>query len=300
MIRILSDSACDLPMNYPQDHNVEIIPLYITFDEETYAKDREEVDRTEFYHQMVDLNAYPKSSLPSVDDYYCRFEEIAKAGDSAICVTITNTLSGSYGSAHTAHQMIMEEYPNAKIAVYDSLQNTASQALVVEELVRMRDNGLSFEEMNEKIPALIASGMIIFTVGSLEYLRKGGRIGKLATTAAGKLNLRPLLILENGKLGIGGISRTRKRSIDDVIAYTKKFFADPAHNLDDYIVTVGHGYDEQEGEAFRDMVEQELGITLLERTDQSDFIVAIGAITAVHTGPHALGLAIIKKYETVY
>lgn len=297
MIRILSDSACDLPLEYPQAHNVEIIPLYITFDGENYSKDREDVDRTEFYHQMVDLNAYPKSSLPSVDDYYRRFEEIAQSGDSAICVTITNTLSGSYGSAHTAHQMIMEEYPDAKIAVYDSLQNTASQALVVEELVRMRDDGLSFEEMNEKIPALLESGVIIFTVGSLEYLRKGGRIGKLATTAAGKLNLRPLLILENGKLGIGGISRTRKRSIDDVISYTKKFFNDPTRNINDYVITVGHGYDAQEGEAFRDLVESELQVELLERKENSDFIVAIGAITAVHTGPFPLGLAIIKKYE---
>lgn len=300
MIRILSDSACDLPLAYPQAHNVEIIPLYITYDDgTTYLKDREEVDRTDFYHRMVELKAYPKSSLPSVDDYYQRFEDIVKSNDSAICITITNTLSGSYGSARTAYNMIMEEYPDAKIAVYDSLQNTASQALVIYEMVRMRDDGLSFEEMNAKMPALLESGQIIFTVGSLEYLRKGGRIGKLATTAAGKLNLRPLLILEKGKLGIGGISRTRKRSIDDVINYTSKFFSDPSHSFEDYQFTVGHGYDAKEGEEFRDLVESTFPIKLLERTPGTDMLVEIGPISAVHTGPYALGLALIKKYELV-
>ncbi len=299
MIRLMSDSGCDLPIAYPATHNVEIIPLYITFDGEKYYKDREEVDRAEFYHQMVDNKAYPMSSLPSVDDYYQRFESAVKNGDSVICITLTNTLSGSYGSAHTAYDMIMEEYSDAQIAVYDSLQNTASQALVVEEMVRMRDAGLSFEEMNAKMPELLKTGMIVFTVGSLEYLRKGGRIGKLATTAAGKLNLRPLLILENGKLGIGGISRTRKRSIDDVFSYIEKFFSSPEHNFEDYVFTCGHGYDAEEGEEFRNEIEKRFPIKLLERQPESDLLVEIGAITAVHTGPFPLGISFIKKYELV-
>lgn len=297
MIRLLSDSACDLSASYAAEHQVELIPLYVTFDGETYYKDKAEVDRAEFYHQMVDLNAFPKSSLPSVEDYYNKFEEIVKAGDSAICITITNTLSGSFGSAHTAYDMIMEEYPDAQIAVYDSLQDTVSQALVLEEMIRMRDNGLTFEQMNAKMPALVDSGVIIFTVGSLEYLRKGGRIGKLATTAAGKLNLRPLLILEHGKLGIGGISRTRKRSLDDVLNYTEKFFSSADHNFEDYLFTVGHGYDAEEGKSFRDMVCDRLPLELMERKEGSDFSIDIGAITAVHTGPHALGIGFVKKYE---
>lgn len=299
MIRLMSDSACDVPVEYAKVHQVEIIPLYITFDGQNYQKDREELSRDDFYYRMVEEKAFPMSSLPSVDDYYQIFKEAMDAGDSVICVTITNTLSGSFGSAHTAYNMIREEYPEGKIAVFDSLQNTASQALVVEEMVRMRDDGLTFEEMTAKMPALLKSGMIVFTVGSLEYLRKGGRIGKLATTAAGKLNLRPLLILENGKLGIGGISRTRKKSIEDVYNYIEKYFSDPEHNKLNYRFTVGHGYDANEGEEFRNTVEERFGISLLERKPDSDFIVEIGAVSAVHTGPYALGIAYIRKYETL-
>lgn len=297
MIRLLSDSACDLSLDYAAAHKVELIPLYVTFDGETYYKDKLEVDRDEFYHQMVDLGAFPMSSLPSVEDYYNKFEEVVKAGDSAICITITNTLSGSFGSAHTAYEMIMEEYPDAQIAVYDSLQDTVSQALVLEEMIRMRDDGLSFEQMNEKMPALVDSGVIVFTVGSLEYLRKGGRIGKLATTAAGKLNLRPLLILEHGKLGIGGISRTRKRSIDDVINYTEKYFSSPEHDVKDYLFHVGHGHNREEGNEFRSMICERLGIQLEEQKENAELTGEIGAITAVHTGPHALGIGFVKKYD---
>ncbi|MBE5906591.1 MAG: DegV family protein [Lachnospiraceae bacterium] len=299
MIRLMSDSACDVPITYAKEHQVEVIPLYITFDGEHYQKDREELKRSDFYYKMVEEKAYPMSSLPSVDDYYQRFKAALDEGDSVICITITNTLSGSYGSAHTAYNMIKEENPKAPIAVYDSLQNTASQALVVEEMVRMRDDGLTFEEMNAKMPALLDSGVIVFTVGSLEYLRKGGRIGKLATTAAGKLNLRPLLILEHGKLGIGGISRTRKKSIEDVYNHVEKVFASSQCNFDDYVFTVGHGYDAEEGEDFRNTFMERFPVTLLERKPDSDFIVEIGPVSAVHTGPHALGVAYIKKYELV-
>jgi len=294
MIRLISDSACDVPADYLKEHNVEIIPLYLTLDGENYEKDKLEADRNAYYDAMVNHGAFPKSSLPSVDDFYQKFEEAVKAGDSVICITMTNTLSGTFGSAHTAHEMIMEEYPDAKVAVYDSLQNTVSQGLVVEEMVRMRDDGLTFEEMTAKMPAVCDAGRIVFTVGSLEYLRKGGRIGKLAVTAAGKLNIRPLLILEHGKLGIGGISRTRKRSIQDIFSYMEKYLSN--HDVNDYIFSVGHGYDKEEADEFRKAVEEKFGMTLFEH-QEGGFEVEIGAVSAVHTGPFALGLGFIKKYE---
>lgn len=296
MIRLFSDSACDLQESYCKAHNVELIPLYVTFDGETYKKDKVEVDRDAFYHEMVDNNAYPKTSLPSIEDFYSRFEECAKAGDSCICITITSTLSGTYNAARNAMNMLLEDYPEAKIAVYDSGQNTASQALLVHEMVRMRDDGLSFEEMIEKMPKLIASGHIFFTIHTLEYLRKGGRIGKLLSNTAGKFNLRPLLLLEDGKLGIGGISRSRKNSIEAVLSHAAKYFSDK--NTDDFVFTVGHGYDREEGMQFRNMVRERLNISLLEDDPENNFLIEIGAVTACHTGAQPLGMAFIQKYET--
>ena len=156
---------------------------------------------------------------------------------------------------------------------------------------------MEFKEMNAKMPALLNTGRIFFTVHTLEYLRKGGRIGKLLTTAASKLSIRPLLLLEEGKLSIGGISRTRKASIESVLSHTEKFLADK--NVNDFSFTVGHGYDREEGLQFRSMVRQRLGITLLEDDPANDFLIEIGAVTACHTGPQALGIGLIQKFETI-
>lgn len=292
MIHIITDSAADLPVGYDAAHQVEVVPLYLSIDGQTYHKDKIEISRDEFYHEMVVNHAFPKSSLPSVDDFYQVFEAAVKAGDEVICITITSTLSGTFGSANTAKLMILEEYPDAKIEVYDSGQNTASQLALVAEMVRMRDDGLSYEEMVNKMPTLMDSAGIIFTVGTLEYLKKGGRIGKLATTAAGKLNLRPLLLLEHGKLGIGGITRTRKRSIDDVLKHVEKFFADK--NVSEYELSVGHGYDEEEANVFLGQIESLLNVKIRE-----EMICDIGAVTAVHTGPESLGLGYCRRYEFV-
>ena len=297
MIRLISDSACDLQASYCKKNNVEIIPLYVTFDGEQYSRDKVDVDRDAFYHEMVDNKAYPKTSLPSIEDFYSKFEECVTAGDSCICITITSTLSGTFNSARNAMEMILDKYPDAKVAVYDSGQNTASQALLMHEMVRMRDAGLSYEEMNEKMPALLNSGRIFFTVHTLEYLRKGGRIGKLLTSAASKLNIRPLLLLEEGKLGIGGVSRSRKASIESVLSHTEKFFAD--RDKGNFIFTVGHGYDREEGMQFRSTVKERLGISLMEDVLENDFLIEIGAVTACHTGPQAIGIGFIQKYETL-
>ena len=297
MIRIITDSASDLTYDYAKAHDVTLVPLYISYDQETYFKDDENLDYSEYYHKLAKEGVFPYSSLPSIDDFYSIFEEYIKAGDEVICLCMTITLSGTYNSAVNAMNIILDEYPDAHIKVYDSMQNTISQGLVVMEAVRMRDDGLSFDEMNAKLPALLDSGKIFFTVGSLDYLRKGGRIGKLATTAAGKLNLRPLLILEHGKLGIGGITRTRKKSIDDVINYSVKYFNENGP-VRDYVISCGYCFDEEEAVAFRAKIEDALNIKLNETVDPS-LAMQIGPVTATHTGPYALGIGICKKYELV-
>ncbi|MEG1140373.1 MAG: DegV family protein [Lachnospiraceae bacterium] len=297
MVRIISDSASDITKEFAAAHNIEIITLYITFDGTNFFRDKDEVDTKEFYYKMVEEHAYPKSSLPSVDDYYQIFKNGVEAGDEIICMCITNSLSGSYNSAMTAYQMIIEDYPDAKLSVYNSWQNTISQALLVYQVVRMRDDGLTYEQMISKMDALRASGRIFFTVQTLEYLKKGGRIGKLLVHGANLLNIKPLLILSNGDLGLGGISRSRKKAKDAVLAACKNFIVDGHLNTDDFEFAVGYGNDREEGEAFLKEFEEFMGITCIE--SRMDFPSQIGAITACHTGPHALGVGFVAKYETL-
>lgn len=293
MYKIVSDSACDLSKEYLEKHDVTIVPLSVSFDGETYYRDGVDITRDECYQRMVDdPKLFPKTSLPSVESYAEVFRNYVEQGFPVVCFTITTLFSGSYNSAMNAKSLVEEDYPDANICVIDSKQNTVTQALLIDQFVRMLEDGLSFEQAMSKLDALMASARIFFTVGSLDYLKMGGRIGKVATAATGKLGVKPVIIMKDGDIGLGGIGRNRNKLKNSVLQVAKKYLDE--NNKDNFIVSVGYGYDKEEGFQFMKEVESTLDVKLDSETN-----VAIGIVSAVHTGPYPIGLGVIRKYETL-
>lgn len=293
MYKIVSDSACDLSKEYLEKHDVTIVPLSVSFDGETYYRDGVDITRGECYQRMVDdPKLFPKTSLPSVESYADVFRSFVEQGFPVVCFTITTLFSGSYNSAINAKSLVLEDYPDANICVIDSKQNTVTQALLIDQFVRMLEDGLSFEQAMSKLDALMASARIFFTVGSLDYLKMGGRIGKVATAATGKLGVKPVIIMKDGDIGLGGIGRNRNKLKNSVLQVAKKYLDE--NNKDNFIVSVGYGYDKEEGFEFMKEVESTLDVKLDSETN-----VAIGIVSAVHTGPYPIGLGVIRKYETL-
>lgn len=293
MYKIVSDSACDLSKEYLEKHDVTIVPLSVSFDGETYYRDGVDITRDECYQRMVDdPKLFPKTSLPSVESYADVFRSFVEQGFPVVCFTITTLFSGSYNSAINAKSLVLEDYPDANICVIDSKQNTVTQALLIDQFVRMLEDGLSFEQAMSKLDALMVSARIFFTVGSLDYLKMGGRIGKVATAATGKLGVKPVIIMKDGDIGLGGIGRNRNKLKNSVLQVAKKYLDE--NNKDNFIVSVGYGYDKEEGFEFMKEVESTLDVKLDSETN-----VAIGIVSAVHTGPYPIGLGVIRKYETL-
>ena len=134
--QIITDGSCDLGQEIPQQNGIKVVPFYVTFDGRNYKKEIEEIGVREFYQQMVDNpDKFPKSSLPSVQDYVEAFTPYAKEGKDIICLCITVKFSGSYNSARTAAATLKEEYPEVKIEVVDTTINTVLQGLLVLETV---------------------------------------------------------------------------------------------------------------------------------------------------------------------
>ena len=293
MYKIVSDSACDLSKEYLEKHDVTIVPLSVSFDGETYYRDGVDITRDECYQRMVDdPKLFPKTSLPSVESYAEVFRNYVEQGFPVVCFTITTLFSGSYNSAMNAKSLVEEDYPDANICVIDSKQNTVTQALLIDQFVKMLEDGLSFEQAMSKLDALMASARIFFTVGSLDYLKMGGRIGKVATAATGKLGVKPVIIMKDGDIGLGGIGRNRNKLKNSVLQVAKKYLDE--NNKDNFIVSVGYGYDKEEGFEFMKEVESTLDVKLDSETN-----VAIGIVSAVYTGPYPIGLGVIRKYETL-
>ena len=293
MYKIVSDSACDLSKEYLEKHDVTIVPLSVSFDGEIYYRDGVDITRDQCYQKMVDdPKLFPKTSLPSVESYADVFRSFVEQGFPVVCFTITTLFSGSYNSAINAKSLVLEDYPDANICVIDSKQNTVTHALLIDQFVRMLEDGLSFEQAMSKLDALMASARIFFTVGSLDYLKMGGRIGKVATAATGKLGVKPVIIMKDGDIGLGGIGRNRNKLKNSVLQVAKKYLDE--NNKDNFIVSVGYGYDKEEGFEFMKEVESTLDVKLDSETN-----VAIGIVSAVHTGPYPIGLGVIRKYETL-
>ncbi len=292
MYKIISDSACDLSQNYTQEHDITIVPLSVSFDGENYYRDGIDITRNECYEKMVtNPSVYPKTSLPSVDSYYTTFKQFTDQGLPVVCFTITLIFSGSYNSAMNAKGLIEEENPNARIIVIDSKQNTVTQALIIDQMVRMRDAGISLDESLIKLEKLMDSARIFFTVGSLDYLQMGGRIGKVAS-AASKIDVKPVIIMKDGDISLGGIGRNRNKLKSKVLSAAQKYLNE--NGKENFIVSVGYGYDKSEGVHFMNEVEETLDIQLNSETN-----VAIGIVSAVHTGPYPIGLGVIRKFETL-
>ena len=163
--KIISDGCCDLSKDIIEKYQLHIIPFYISFDDETYYKEIEEIGIREVYERMVAYpNVYPKTSLPSVQNYIDAFTPYVKENVPVICICFSPALSGSYNSACNAKEIVCEEYPEAKIAVINSQAATVSQGLMVIEAGRMRADGLPYEKCIEVLEKMKKTNRIFFTV----------------------------------------------------------------------------------------------------------------------------------------
>lgn len=293
--QIISDSSCDLEPALAKERGIHVVPFYVSFDGEHYYKEIEQMPIRKFYENMVaNPGVFPKSSLPSIEDYIEAFTPYVKEGTPVICICITTKFSGSYNSATNAKEILLEDYPDAKIAVIDAQFNTVLQGIYVLEAARMRDAGLSFEETVEILEQLKLTGRIFFTTADISYLKSGGRLGKLVSIANNALKIKPLIVLKEGEIFPFGVARSRSKSLDKVISQARKHFESIGESPDDYQIVVGYGYDYEEAVSFRDKLLADL--KTYSNIRQID-IFQIGATIGVHTGPHPLGLGLIKKYD---
>lgn len=296
--QIISDSSCDLPTDIIIEKNILVVPFYVSFDGEQYMKEIEEISIRDFYEQMVtNPKVFPKTSLPSAQDYVDVFEPLVKSGTPIICICISTKFSGSMQSALSAKDILTETYPEAKITVIDATVNTVLQGQYVLEAVRMQEAGWEYDAVVKRLEEIKSTGRIFFTVGDLEYLKHGGRIGKLAGVAATALGIKPMITLKEGEIFSSGLARSRKKSLEKIIDMFFEYLKETGKSINSYSLSLGYGYDKAEAETFRThfiSVVNEKTEGAIPLTEESLPLRQIGAAISVHTGPYALGLGVIE------
>lgn len=296
MYQIITDGSCDLDSKLVNQYQLSVVPFYITTDDKVHQKEKVDISVEDFYQFMVDhKDIFPKTSMPSVEDYVEAFLPVLKRQEDIICICITTKFSGSYNSANVAKQMLEEDYPDQKITIIDATVNTVLQGLLVLEACHMKQDGYTYEQVIDRIEDIKVTGRIFFTVGNFEYLIHGGRIGKVAGVAAKTLGIKPLIVLRDGEIFASGVTRGREKSkrkvIENVIQHFQNEHIDPST----YAFCVGYGYDKEEGEAFCQLLDKSLKENFAG-FHEPILIQHIGSTIGVHTGPYPLGVGLIKKY----
>lgn len=290
--QVISDSSCDLPMQVLKENNIECIPFYVSFDDADYRKENVDIKVRDFYSEMLEKKGvFPKSSCPSTQDFYDVFEKYAKQDIPMICICITVKFSGSFQAAINAKNMILEEYPNAVIEVINSEFASVLQGLYVLEACGLRDRGYKIEEAVSSLNEIRATGRIFFTIGDTEYLKHGGRIGKLAGVATSLLSIKPMITFKEGEIFPSGISRSRKKCMSKIIDLLVDYAKEVGEDFNNYEVCIGYGNSYEEAEELRAMALEKLAVYGVSDMQ----LYQIGSTIAVHTGPYPLGFGVVKK-----
>lgn len=199
--RIIVDSTADLVPEYKE--RVHIVPLSVYFGEEEFI-DGVTIDHKTFYEKLIESDVLPTTSQATPFAFYEEFEKAKEANESAVVITLSSKLSGTYQSATVA----AEEYEN--IYVVDSGSAAMGSGILIELALKLVDEGLDAKAIAERLEEEKKKIVIVALVDTLEYLQKGGRVSKTVAIAGTVLNIKPVISLTNGDINILGKARGSK------------------------------------------------------------------------------------------
>lgn len=291
MFEIISDGGCDFSKEEKEKYNVHVVPFYVTFDETNVLKEGVDITQEDYFKRLVsEKKLFPRTSQPNPQDYIDVFSPYLEKGKDIIVVSISSKVSGSYNSIKLAVDILKEEYPDRTIAAVDSLSGSIGQGLILKEMVKMREANFSLDKTVHVAEKIIRSTRVYFTLDSLEYLRKGGRIGPTTAMVGGVLGLRPILQLEEGQVTQLDSVRGKKNALRLIEEAMVHALSDDKDSIN---LSIGHILSEQEAVTLKSNIEGSLGIKI------SSPVTKIGAAIGTHTGPGALAVSYCKSYEAV-
>ena len=219
MIKLIADSCCDTTEQMREDLELTLAPLTIMLADGTTFEDTLELDIPEMLTQMKKSDSV-KTNCPSIEEY----AKYMYRHDECLVVTIASFLSGSYNSASAARDMVLDEFPNKKIHVFDSLNACAGETRLVLYIRQLIDEGLSFEEIVEKTDSFIDRLCTMFVLEDLGNMIKNGRLSKLSGRIASVLNIYPILYKRKvGEIKMIAKVRGLKNALDRMVGYIKEW-----------------------------------------------------------------------------
>jgi DegV family protein with EDD domain len=271
---IVLDSTADLPDAAERFPNWRVVPLYVRFGDENF-RDGVDISADEFYDRLRGSSEFPRTSQPTPGDFLACYSELA-AYERVFSLHVSARVSGTFASAETA----AEELGDGRVRAIDTETASASIAMLALAIQRRLELGTTDEEIDELVTRYRRERGLLFTVDTLEFLARGGRIGKAAAFAGGLLHVKPILSIEDGE--VVPVKRVRGE---------RKAFAELATALEDgtsdepeWRLAVAHAAAPERGAELEALVRQ------LRPQAQLELVVTLGAVIGAHAGPGTLAL----------
>lgn len=281
-MKLFTDSGCDLPKEFFEQEDVQLFSLRVDLNNNNY-NDIIDIDSKAVYDAMRQ-GAVAKTSQVSPEAFLTHFEELAKNNEEGLYIAFSSNLSGTYNTAVMIAAQVREQYPQFKLKIIDTKCASLGQGLLVKEAVRLRNEGLSLEDLTTRISTMAEHMTHLFTVENLEYLANGGRISKSSAFIGGLLSIKPILHVEDGKLIPLEKIRGRKKAINRII----EIMAERGGDFSNKTVGISHGDDQEFVEEVQSLIEQKL-------QPKSFVITQIGSAIGAHAGPGTIAIFFTDK-----
>ena len=274
-IKIVTDSSCDLGINFIEENNIELIPLLLNLDGEIIKDDLgKSLGYREFYEKLR-AGSMPSTSQINIYTFEEKFKELLDKGYEILYIGLSSALSGTFNSANMARNNILEENPNAKIAVVDSISVSMGLGMLIKKAYEMINEGKMLEEIVQWIEENKSKVIHAILVDDLKHLKRGGRLSASSAAVGSILNIKPLLKLNNsGAVEAAEKVKGKKKALKRLASIVKE----KAINIENEILYIMHGDALEEAQYLKEIILQELNFKDVK-------VEYIGTVIGTHGGP---------------
>ena len=271
---VVVDSTADFPEATARYPNFRIVPLYVRFGDESF-RDYVDITPEQFYERLPNATELPTTSQPTPGDFLAVYEELAPTYERILSVQISSTLSGTFASAETAAGLLGGD----AVRVIDSRTVSAALALMAIGIQHRLERGTTDEEIDAFVARYQAEHRLLFTVNTLEYLARGGRIGRAAAFAGNLLNVKPILTIRDGEV----VPLKRVRGNAKAFAEFRTLFEETSSDSPNLEIGIAHAAAPERMEALRELVVR------TRPHAQIEIATTLGAVVGTHAGPGTVG-----------
>jgi DegV family protein with EDD domain len=276
MIKIATDSTCDLPAEFYKEYDITVVPINIQFGTETY-EDGVTIDRPTFLRKIEESGKLPTTSQPSAGQFESYYRKMMAAGaDDILSLHVTAKLSGTFQSAEMAKEILAGQ---VRVHPFDSSGGSAGLGFMILEAAQMIREGRALADILARLEVLRERMCIVLVLKDLRFAQMSGRVGKLQGSLASLLNVKPIVILEQGVLDVSEKVRSQRKALERML----DIVAGRVGTRDPVNLAVIHAESPQDGASLLEQAKARFHC-------QQTFLANLTTSLVVHFGPGTLGI----------